>query len=248
MNIEDVKVNSRVQIEREILRGESYSGGIIETYKGIVMEVAKDRIILVSDYGEEVHIRKDDILSIGKFVFDKNVSASMNKLKAFYLEKRELIKRLQELTRKEKELVETLLDSNMIAKFNILGAKNRLIKSIDKSLLEFTRGLYLYAVTFHVGEKDHLEIAFKVSNVLEHYLHEIEVDALIRTHAPQEKELLEKIFHEIGKIEDVENCVNHVEGNIYEVISRYRLKVELTKDNYIETRAAIINGLIGLRK
>ena len=137
MQILDLKENNRIQVdvERNI-----NNAPLIETHRGIVMDISPSFIILVSNYGENIYIRKEDIISISRCSFDMGISKSMLKLKTHYREKKELLARLETLKAKEPKLIDNLLNANMLSRFNILGAKNRMLKSIDDELLDFTRG------------------------------------------------------------------------------------------------------------
>ena len=243
MEFKDVEVNNRLQIDIE-----TREKGL-ETFRGIVIDKNDYELMLVTDFGKLVTINKNDILSIIKISFDRAISNSLINIKNYYQEKKELEKRLEELIKQEDKLIQDLLDANMLARFNIAGAKNRLDKSVPKNLLNFKRGTYDYKVCFSYNGNSEIEVIFKVSNTFEHYNPEkVEVDKLVRVHAPNEKDVIEKSFDYLGLVKEIEKSAVHEKSNIYIVFSIYKMFVEVNEDNFIEVRKKIIKGLEKLRR
>lgn len=243
MEFKDVEVNNRLQIDIE-----TREKGL-ETFRGIVIDKNDYELMLVTDFGKLVTINKNDILSIIKISFDRAISSSLTNIRNYYQEKKELEKRLEELMKQEDKLIEDLFDANMLARFNIAGAKNRLDKSVPKNLLSFKRGIYDYKVCFSYNGNSEIEVIFKVSNTFEHYNPEkVEVDKLVKVHAPNEKDVIEKSFNYLGLVKEIEKSAVHEKSNIYIVFSIYKMFVEVNKDNFIEVRKKIIKGLERLRR
>lgn len=243
MNIDAIRENGRIQIDIEKnINNES----VIENYKGIVVDVDMEFVSIITDYGKKVDIRKKDIIALSKHVFDKNLSQSIMKLKSFYKEKKELEKRIEALNGKEYNLVDNLLDANMMSKFNLLGAKNRLEKSIPEDLLTFSRGIYLYNISLSITRKDEINLDVRATNVMD--LYAVNVDKAIKAYAPDEFELLERTFAEIGTVEDVEKNLIHIDGDLYEIVSSYRIRIKIDKDNFTEKKKAIVKNIKTLRK
>jgi len=243
LEFRDVEINNRLQIDVETReRG-------LETFRGIVIDKNNHELILVTDFGKLITINKNDILSITKISFDRAISNSLINIKNYYQEKKELEKRLADLIKKEDKLIENLLDANMLAKFNIAGAKNRLDKSIPDNLLNFKRGMYDYNICFSHNPNNEIEIIFKASNTFEHYNPEkVETDKIVRVHAPNEKDVIEKSFDYLGIVKEIEKSVVHEAKNIYTVFSIYKMFVGVNADNFVETRKKIIKGLKKLRR
>lgn len=243
MNIDAIRENGRIQIDVEKnINNES----VIENYKGIVVDVDMEFVSIITDYGKKVDIRKKDIIALSKYVFDKNLSQSIMKLKSFYKEKKELEKRIEALNGKEYNLVDNLLDANMMSKFNLLGAKNRLEKSIPGDLLNFSRGIYLYNISLSITRKDEINLDVRATNVMD--LYAVNVEKAIKAYAPDEFELLERTFAEIGTVEDVEKNLIHIDGDLYEIVSLYRIRIKIDKDNFTEKKKAIVKNIKTLRK
>lgn len=243
LEFKDVEINNRLQIDVETIENE------LKTFRGIVLDKNEHELTLVTDFGKLTTIDKNDILSISKISFDRIISNSLLNLKNYYQEKKELKNRLDNLIKQEDKLIKDLLDANMLAKFNIAGAKNRLDKSIPKKLLSFKRGIYDYNICFSHNPNSEIEIIFKVSNTFEHYNPDkVEIDKIVRVHAPNEKDVIEKSFDYLGIVKEIEKSAVHERKNIYTVFSIYKMFVEVTADNFIEMRNKIIKGLEKLRR
>ena len=243
MNFEDIKINNRLQIECE------NEDPILRNIKGIVLDVGRHSVILVTDFGSLIEIDKDNILSITKINFDKIVSDALMELKNYYTEKYELEIKLKKLKEREDFLIGSLYDANFLAKFNVVGAKNRLYKSIDKDLLKFTKDLLEYQICFEPNPDDMIEIRIRVFNYFEYYNSEkIDTEKIIKVHAPREKDVIEKSFNLEGNVEELDNQVVHDKDNWYSVSTNYRLCVSISQDNFLSVRDEIIKGLIRLRK
>lgn len=243
LNFEEIKINNRLQIECES------ENPVLRNIKGIVLDVGRHSVIMVTDFGKLIEIDKDNILSITKINFDKIVSDALIELKNYYTEKYELEIKLKNLIEKENALIENLYDANFLSKFNIMGAKNRLDKSIDKDLLKFTKGLLEYQIWFEPNPDNMIEIRIRVFNYFEYYNSDkIDTEKIIKVHAPREKDVIEKSFNFEGKVEELDNQVVHSKDNLYSVSTNYRLCVDITQDNFLSVRDEIIKGLIKLRK
>lgn len=243
MEFQEIQINNRLQIDVET----QING--LDTYKGIVIDKNDYSLMLVTDFGKLITINKNDILSITKINFDRVISTSILNIKNYYQEKKELEDKLKKLNQKENKLIEDLFDANMLSRFNITGAKNRLDKSIPNNLLNFNRGTYTYNIYFSCNPNDEIEIIFKASNTFEHYSSEnIDIDKIIRVHSPKENDVIEKSFNSLGKLIEIEKSAVHEEGNIYTAFTIYKMFVSVNVDNFIDVRKKIIKGLNMLKK
>lgn len=241
---EELKINHRVQIESE------NDDPALRSIKGIVLGFEENSVILVTDFGELVEIDKNKILSITKISFDKIVADALMKLKNHYNEIYELEMKLKSAKEREPQLISNLYDANFLSKFNIRGAKNRLDNSIDKELLEFHKDPLSFKVYFSSNPDNQIEIYIKVFNTFEYYnLDEIgDVEKIIRVHAPNVKDVIEKSFHLETKVEELEKKVVHEKDSFYSVVTVYRMKVDITKENFLQIREEIKKGLMRLKK
>ncbi|MFF2531470.1 hypothetical protein ACFVS2_21420 [Brevibacillus sp. NPDC058079] len=244
MDFQDVKPNNRLQIELE------NDNNALRNLRGIVLAVEAGVIILVTDYGELEEIYEDKILSITSINMPKLVSDSMTELKNHFAEIYELEVKLKMLRDKEPDLIQNLFDANFLSKFNINGAKNRLDRSIDQSLTKFMKDVVSYQITFASNPNNQIEILIQISNHIDYpNLDEVrDVDKIIRVHAPNEYELLEKCFPFASKPTELEKKVVHEEESVYSVRTQYRMNVDVSKDNFLEVRQQIIKGLMKLKK
>ncbi|WCK57628.1 hypothetical protein PP175_26560 (plasmid) [Aneurinibacillus sp. Ricciae_BoGa-3] len=242
MNFDEIKINNRLQIESE------NTDHTLRNVKGIVLGVSAHSVILVTDFGQLVEIDEDKILSITKITFDKIVSDALTDLKNHFNDIYELEMKLKYIKENEQTLRDKLFDANFLAKFNIKGAKNRLDNSIDKELLSFEKEL-IYKISFDSNPNSEIEIFIQVFNNFEYYnLNPGEVDKIIRTHAPNIKDVIEKCFAFQSDIEEIEKKVVHEKDSMYSVCTLYRLKVEVTEVTFLSIREEIIKGLMKLKK
>lgn len=243
MQYKDIQINNRLQIDVETeKRG-------LDTYRGIVIDINNSKLMFVTDFGKLITINRNDILSITKISFDRTISSSILSIKNYFQKKKELEDELKELTKNEDKLIENLLDANMLARFNIAGAKNRLDKSIPEKLLNFKRGMYLYNIYFSCNPNDEIEVIFKVSNTFEHYNSEnIDIDKITRVHAPSEKEVIQKSFNYLGEVKEIEKSTVHEKDNIYTVFTIYKMFIRINANNFLESRKKIKEGLRKLRR
>lgn len=243
MIFDDYKVNNRVQIESE------NENPILRNVKGIILGITSNSVVLVTDFGQLVEIHAHKILSITKISFDKIVSDALTELKNHFNEIYELEMKLKSVRESEGRLVDNLFDANFLSKFNIIGAKNRLDNSIDKDMLTFSKGNLAFYVYFDSNPNNQIEIYVKVSNTFEYYNLEIgDVDKIIRVHAPDEKEFIEKSFSFETKVEELEKKVIHEKDSFYSVAALYRMKVDVSQENFLSVREDIKKGLRKLRK
>lgn len=244
MDFKDIKPNNRLQIECE------NEDAVYRNIKGIVLAVGDKSAILVTDFGEQVEIFEENMLSITQINFPKVVSDALVDLKAYFTEKYELEYRLKELQKKEDGLKHELYDANFLSRFNINGAKNRLDKSIDPSLLYFQKDVLSFRIYFESNPNSQIEIKCLVANQFEYYnLDEIgDVEKIIRVHAPNVKDLLEKCFPFASKPVELEKKVVHEQDSLYSVRSLYQMNADVTQENFLSMRAEIIKGLNRLRK
>lgn len=243
MHFDGIKANNRIQIECE------HENPIYRNLKGIVLEVGHNSLILVTDFGELLEIAEDKVLSVSQITFPKVVSESLMKMKSYYTEIYELEFKLKALREQEQEFRNDLFDANFLSKFNIYGAKNRLDNSIDPSLLTFYRDPLSYRIFFKANPNEQIEIHILVSNQFEYHnldLHDTE--KIIRIHAPNIKELLEKCFPFASKPEELEKTVVHDGDNLYSVRTSYQLNLDVTQDNFLELRNKLVKGLKKLCK
>ncbi|WCF11425.1 hypothetical protein NDS46_31195 (plasmid) [Paenibacillus thiaminolyticus] len=243
MEFRDIKPSNRLQIEYE--SGEPS----LQIYRGIVLARGEKSIILVSDYGELVEIYEDKILSISSITMSKLISDAMIELRNHYSEIYELELKLKELRSKELQLKQSLVDANLLSKFNISGAKNRLDKSIDQALLCFEKDELSYRIYFESNPNNQIEVIIQVSNHIDYpQLDEVrDVEKIVRVHAPNIRDLLVKCFP-FSKPQEIEKKVIHEEGSIYSVRSIYQINVDVTKDSFLDIRELIKKGLKKLRK
>jgi hypothetical protein len=244
LEFSEIKLNNRIQFEVE---SENPS---LRNVRGIVLAMGEASLVLVTDFGELTEICEDKILSITSINMPKPVSDAMTELKNHFAEIYELEVKLKELRENELSLKQSLFDANFLSKFNINGAKNRLDKSIDGSLMSFSKDTMSYQLTFGSNPNNEIEILVMVSNQIDYpNLDEVrDVDKIIRVHAPNVKELLEKCFPFTTKPKELEKKVVHEEDSIYSVRTQYRMNVDVTKDNFLEIREEIVKALIRLQK
>ena len=91
--------------------------------KGIVLAVEENSVIFITDTGECITLEKNNIISVKKNNFDKEVSESLTKCKNYYAEIYSLETKLKELKEKRLLYIQSMTDSKFLAKFNIEGAK-----------------------------------------------------------------------------------------------------------------------------
>lgn len=243
MQFNGIKSNNRIQLECE------HDNPIYRNIKGIVVEANEKSLILVTDFGELLEVFEDKVLSVTPITFPKVVSDSLMKIKQYYTEIYELEYKLKQLREQEEGFKEELYDSNFLAKFNVRGAKNRLDRSIDTSLLHFYQDPLTYRISFDSNPNEQIELLLQVSNQFEyHNLDLHDTDKIIRVHAPNVKELLEKSFPFASKPLELEQNVVHEGESLYSVRTSYRLTIDVTQENFLEMRNSLIKGLKRLRK
>ena len=243
MDFNEIKVNNRLQIESENINPQ------LRCVRGIVLDVNANSVVLVSDFGELVEIDKNSILSITKINFDKIVSDALVTLKNYHAEIYERECQIKKLKEKQYALVEELYDANFLSKFNVVGAKNRLDKSIDQGLLAFQRGIYDYGIHFECNPNSQIELIIRVENTIEYYnSDQIDRQKIIRLHAPDEKEVIARSFNFAKIIEELEKNMVYKQENFYIVYTIYKMMVDVDQNNFIEKRREIIHGLKKLRR
>lgn len=242
MHFKEIQINNRLQIDIETDSG-------LDTYRGIVIDIDEDELLLVTDFGKLISVNRNDVLSITKISFDRAISTSIMNIKNYYQEKKELEDKLEALIKQEPNLIEELFDANMLARFNIEGAQNRLDKSISQDLLNFSRGIYSYHTYFSSNPNDEIELIFKVSNSFEHYSSEnLDMDKVIRVHAPNERDVILKSFGKIGQVREIEKNVVHEKENYYTVFTVYKMLISVDAESFAEIRKEIVKGLKNLKK
>lgn len=244
MYFNEVRINNRLQIECE------NDNSTLRNVRGIVLNVTEKEIILITDYGQQIEIPEDKILSIIKINFDKYISDSLTEIKNHYNEIYEMEQKLKELKLNETELINKLFDANFLSKFNIEGAKNRLENSIDDSLLSFTKDNLTFTISFGANPNDQIELNIRVYNTFEYYnLNETtDVEKIIRVHAPNIKDVVEKCFIFKGDVMELDKKVVHEKDNIYNVSTLYKLMINVSQDNFLEVREEIKKGIERLKK
>lgn len=243
MDYSEIKINNRLQIESE------NENPNLRCVRGIVLDINSSEIVFITDFGALITIDPNAILSITKITFDKLVSDALVNLKNYFSERYEMERKLKSLKEKEEVLIEELFDANFLSKFNIVGAKNRLDKSIDKKLLTFKRGSYDYVICFGCNPNNQIELMLKVINLLEYYSSDnINPDRLIRAHAPDEGEVIKRSFSFNKTIEEVGKNVVYDKENWYSVYTTYRMFVDIDETNFLDKREEIIKGLEKLRQ
>lgn len=242
--LEDLKANNRVQIECES------HNPFLRTIKGVVIGIEPTSIAIVTDFGELHHIESNKILSISKISFDRIVSEALTELRNHFNEVYELELKLTETKKDEKRLVDKLYDANFLAKFNIMGAKNRLDNSVPRELMEFRKDSNRFKVSFDSSPNNQIELNIKIWNVFEDFnLDEIrDLDKIIRAHAPKYKDVIQKSFNLDGKVEEFEKKVEHEGENSFSVSTVYHKKIDVTQDNFLLVRKELIEGLQRIKK
>ena len=234
MIFDDFKVNNRVQIEYE------NEDPTLRNVRGIILGFSSNAVILVTDYGQLTEIHEHRILSITKISFDKVVSYALTELKNHFNEIYELEMKLKEVRSGETALVNSLFDANFLSRYNISGAKNRLDNSIDKELLSFTKNNLTFHVRFKANPINQIEIYWKVFIG--------DVDKIIKVHAPNVKDIIQKAFPFDSRIEELEKKVVHEKDSMYSVSTEYRMKVDVSEENFLSVREDIRKGLSKLKK
>lgn len=244
LRFKEISPNDRLQIEYES------DNPAYRNIKGIVVTTTPHSVILVTDFGELIEIHEDKTLSISSVQFPRIVSKALMELKNYFTEVYDLKKRLKELSQKEEVLKQALFDANFLSRFNIYGAKNRLDKSIDSSLLSFKKDPLLFHIFFQANPDNFIEMYVDVSNQFEYYnLDEIrDVEKIIRIHAPDIKELLQKCFPFASEPKETEKTVVHEKDNLYSVRTRYVLNIHVSQENFLSMRDELIRGLQRLKK
>lgn len=243
MQFNGIKPNNRIQLECE------HEDPIYRNVRGIVVEVGEKSLILVTDYGDLIEIFEDKVLSVTPITFPKVVSDSLVKIKSYYTDIYDLEFKIKVLKEEEERYKEELFDANFLSKFNVRGAKNRLDKSIEPSLLTFLQEPLSYRIFFDSNPNEQIELHVWVANQFEyHNLDMHDTDKIIRVHAPNIKELLEKSFPFCSKPQELDKQVVHEGEAIYSVRTSYRLNLDITQDNFLEMRDLLINGIKKLSK
>lgn len=244
MDFNEIKPNTRIQLKCEHEEIEK------RNMNGIVLRIDPTDLLIVTDFGDLVHVDLDSILSIEKTSFDRRVSDALNELKEYYEEIYQLTSRLNNLKQQQPAMIEKLVDAEFLSKFNIRGAKIRLDHSIEKKLLSFEKDPLQIKIQFGWNPNEQIELMIYAYNQFEYYnLDEIgAVDKIIRIHAPAIKELIEKSFSFPCPIEEMEKKVVHEKESLYYVLTTYRIKIDVNVDNFLAIRDAIRNGLINMRK
>lgn len=243
MIFNEIKPNNRLQFECE------NENPLLRNVKGIVLGVVETSIIIVTDYGDLLEIPEEKVLSITKINFDKIVSDNLTEIKNHYSEIYEMEMKLEELKKNEGKLRNNLYDANFLAKFNIFGSKNRLDSSIDSSLIDFKKDTLEFKTSFVANPNNQIELIIKVFNSFEYYnLDEVgDVDKIIRVHAPNVKDVIEKSFSFKCLVEELEKKVAHENESIYSVSTLYKMKIDVSEQNFLSVRDEIVKGLIKLK-
>lgn len=244
MEFREIRPNNRLQLE---LESDSPS---LRNLRGIVLATGDTSIILVTDYGELVEVFEDKVLSITTINMPKLVSDMMTEMKNHYAEIYEMELKLKELREQEPALRQQLFDANFLSKFNIAGAKNRLDKSIDPKLLLFRKDSMSYRVHFESNPNSQIEVYIQVVNQIDYpNLDEVcDVEKILRVHAPKVRELLEKCFPFATKPQELEKTVVHEDDTLYNVKTVYQMKIDVTKESFLEARQNLVRGLKRLQE
>ena len=231
-------VNNYVKIEFE------NENPLERKISGIIFDVKIDFILILTEYGEIVKIEKDKILSVEKTEFNPIVKNQLKEIHGFYSELSKMRNNILRLESKTQLYKERLYDANFLANFNIYGAKNRIENSVPNSLFEFSKNNLLFKISIEIRDEQ-LELSFKVFNSFEYYnLKETsDIEKIIRVHAPNVKDSI--IFRNKNFLEilEVEKKVIHEQGNIYSVLTHYKVPINITVENFIEIRNEIIESL-----
>lgn len=242
MEFELLENNKCVQIES--MQENPYQ----RTIRGIVLNSCRDYVVLITEVGTKFEIEKAHILSVVETEFAPAVYEKMSVLKKHHEDKRELELQLEKLNKNEQKVLEDLLDAGFLSKFNIIGATNRLGESIPKDLLEFTRNMHQYQISFKPNYNNETDMIIKVTNEVEYQSPgKPETEKLIKAYGPQEITLLKKTL-KASKIELIEQDAFNSNGAIYKVFSVYSLSLTITPENFVQTREQLIRRLSELKK
>lgn len=243
MEFQELKSNNRVQMECE------HENPIYRNVKGIVVEVGERSVILATDFGELLEVYEDRILSITQITFPKVVSDSLMKIKGYYTEVYELEYKLKKLREQEAQQKEELYDANFLSKFNVRGAKNRLDNSIDPKLLSFTKDNVSHRITFKSNPNEQIELHILIANQIDYPNLDVhDTEKIIRVHAPNAKELLDKCFPFATKALELEKSVVHEEESLYSVRTSYQMNIDVSQDTFLNMRERLVKGLLKLRQ
>lgn len=238
-NLSDLKKNNRILIEVH------NKEGCFDEKKGLILDIDEFYIYIVSLNGDLLEIPLDEIVSVTKISFDKAVSESLVSLREQYDKLLELKEKVVEMEEDIPTLKSNLFDSRFLSNFNLLGAKNRIINSINPEFLSFSVGEVKYDIDFNIDDNEKLELRFNISNHFEYHDSELlsNKEKVINAYSPNKIELLNKIFNFADKIEEGDTKVKHLEEYQYCVSTNYKCKILITKDNFLENKTLIINSL-----
>lgn len=239
----EIKVNSKVQVDQES------ENPVLRSLRGIVIKVMLDHLVIVTDFGELIEVNFNDILNITKINFDRITSEAMNEIKGYYVNIYETELKLAELNKMKDEMKLKLYDAIFLSKFNIEGAKNRLLSTIPVELLKFEKEGLFYNSIIKLNTEKEIEINISVSQNIEYpdLMQTGPVDRIIRTYAPDEFERIQCTFNCKYNLNIVDKKLLHIEKDIYRVSVTYSIILPVTEKNLQATRQELINGLNQIR-
>lgn len=242
MNINDISANDRLEIE--YISDDPFKRNL----KGIVLAVEKNSVIFITDTGECITLEKNNIISVKKNNFDKEVSESLTKCKNYYAEIYSLETKLKELKEKRLLYIQSMTDSKFLAKFNIEGAKN-FLNNYFKDRKQFRLGDDVFEFNFEIDSDsdsdDELSIRIKAYKKFEFYNTENkhELDRALETYSPNKTKELLLYFPYIKDLFIEKRFLQRISDEIFTANAIYNGTISLTKENFIEVREKIENSL-----
>lgn len=228
--------------------------------KGIVLKNTVYAVELLEYSSDTLSIPKDMILSATENVFDATIKEILMETKRTAEQKELLKEEVEKLERVEDELNQRLLDANVLSQFNIVGARNRIKTSIDNDLLKFIKNSFEYEIDFEISVNGELQMRIKViynytytpisnQNIMNEELLTLAPDVLetiVSCFKLKPKDNKDN-FLDKNKITSEKKHYN-VKASNFNIMTIYTLPFFLNRDNFMEVRSAIINGLELLKR
>lgn len=243
IDLTEVRPNLRIQLEIEH-KEPSY-----RMVRGIVIDNTENAILLITDFGEVMEIREEEILSLTTTNFPRAVSSVLQELRNIHEEIYQIKRGVKELEGEVEGKLESLKDAHFLSKYNVQGAKNRLEHSISLEERNFMSKNLNFQILFSYNGNEELQLHVHAMELIDYpqFDEEKDVEKIVRAHAPDIKDWLQKVFNKCKTIKMVEQGVRHVEGTNYHVLSAYTLAFESNEQSFLSIREHIKQGLIKLR-
>lgn len=243
IDLTEVRPNLRIQLEIEH-KEPSY-----RMVRGIVIDHTEDLILLVTDFGEVMEIRAEEILSLATTNFPRAVSSVLQELRNTQEEIYQIKQGIKEKENEIEVMLESLKDAHFLSKYNVQGAKNRLEHSILPEERTFKSKNLQFQLHFSSNGNEEIELHIHAMELIDYpqFDEEKDVEKLVRAYAPDLKEWLQKIFNKCKTNKLKEQGVRHVKETSYHVFSAYSLAFESDEQTFLSVREHIKQGIVKLR-